>query len=217
MYVVSLISILIVMAIIVHMESLWRVSQRNILLLLTLYILIVTLSESFSYDFSPVYPKSGDWIEYYTASVLFLNNDLPPSLYKSHVQHATGWHLLVCTVSVILNIPISVAYHIMMPVMYLFLLLTFVLLAKRFNAKLRSRCLALLFTLSSTPLVFDMTQPVPRSLAVALAIAMIYAHLLMRALLISLIIVNVVTLVHNGVGLTINLHLLTSQYLLHRL
>jgi len=201
MYVVSIISVLIVMAIIVHMESLRRVSQRSVLLLLTLYILIVSLSESFSYDFSPVYPKSGDWIEYYTASMLFLNNDLPLSLYKSHVQHAIGWHLLVCTVSVILNIPISVAYHIMMPVMYLFLLLTFVLLAKRFNAKLRSRCLALLFTLSSAPVVFDMTQPVPRSLAVVLVIAMTYAHLLMRAPLISLIIATVVTLVHNGVGL----------------
>jgi len=120
MYGASLISILIIMAIIVHMKSPQRASQRSILLLLALYILIVSLSESFSYDFSPVYPKGGDWVEYYMASVLFLNKDLPLSLYDSHVQHAIGWHLLVCIVSIVLDIPISVAYHIMMPIMYLF-------------------------------------------------------------------------------------------------
>lgn len=201
MYGASLISILIIMAIIVHMKSSQRASQRNILLLLTLYMLIVSLSESFSYDFSPVYPKSGDWIEYYMASVSFLNKDLPLSLYDSHVQHAIGWHLLVCIVSVVLDIPISVTYHIMMPIMYLFLLLTFVSLAKRFNVKLQSLCLALLFTLSSVPVVFDMTHPIPRSLAVALAIAMTYAYLLMRAPLISLIIATASTAIHNGVGL----------------
>jgi hypothetical protein len=213
MYGVSLISILIIMAIIIHMKSSQHASQGSILMFITLYILIVSLSGSFSYDFSPVYPKSGDWAEYYMASVLFLNKDLPLSLYDSHVQHAIGWHLLVCIISVVLDIPISVAYHIMMPIMYLFLLLTFILLAKRFNVKLRNLYLALLFTLSSVPVVFDMTQPVPRSLAVALAIAMTYAHLLMRAPLISLIIATTSTAIHNGVGLFSSLVLVGVSFI----
>jgi hypothetical protein len=213
MYGVSLILILIIIAIIIHMKSSQHASQRSILMFLTLYMMIVSLSEGFSYDFSPVYPKSGDWAYYYMASVLFLNKDLPLSLYDSHVHHAIGWHLLVCIISVVLDISISVAYHIMMPIMYLFLLLTFILLAKRFNVKLRNLYLALLFTLSSVPVVFDMTQPVPRSLAVALAIAMTYAHLIMRAPLISLIIATTSTAIHNGVGLFSSLVLVGVSFI----
>jgi hypothetical protein len=195
------------------MKSSQHASQRSILMFLTLYMMIVSLSEGFSYDFLPVYPKSGDWVEYYMASVLFLNKDLPLSLYDSHVQHAIGWHLLVCMISVVLDIPIFIAYHIMMPIMYLFLLLTFILLAKRFNVKSQSLGLALLFTLSSVPVVFDMTQPVPRSLAVALAIAMTYAHLIMRAPLISLIIATTSTAIHNGVGLFSSLVLVGVSFI----
>jgi len=213
MYGVSLISILIIMAIITHKKFLQHVSRKSFLIFLTLYMMVVSLSESFSYVFLPVYPKSGDWVEYYMASVLFLNEDLPLSLYDSHVQHAIGWHLLVCMISVVLDIPIFIAYHIMMPIMYLFLLLTFILLTKRFNVKSQSLGLALLFTLSSVPVVFDMTHPIPRSLAVALVIAMTYAHLIMRAPLISLIIATTSTAIHNGVGLFSSLVLVGVSFI----
>jgi hypothetical protein len=213
MYGASLISILIIMAIIIYMKSSQHTSQKSILMFLTLYILIVSLSESFSYGFSPVYPKSGDWIEYYMASLLFLNKDLPQTLYYSHVQHAIGWHLLVCIISVVLDIPISIVYHIMMPIMYLILLLTFVSLAKRFNIKIHSLYSALLFTLSSVPVVFDMTHPNPRSLAVALAIAMTYVHLLRRAPLASLVFATTSTAVHNGVGLFSSLVLVGVSFI----
>jgi hypothetical protein len=58
-----------------------------------------------------------------------------------------------------------------------------------------------------------MTHPVPRSLAVALAIAMTYAHLLMRAPLISLIIATTSTAIHNGVGLFSSLVLVGVSFI----
>jgi hypothetical protein len=58
-----------------------------------------------------------------------------------------------------------------------------------------------------------MTHPIPRSLAVALAIAMTYAHLLMRAPLISLIIATTSTAIHNGVGLFSSLVLVGVSFI----
>jgi hypothetical protein len=58
-----------------------------------------------------------------------------------------------------------------------------------------------------------MTHPIPRSLAVALAIAMTYAHLIMRAPLISLIIATTSTAIHNGVGLFSSLVLVGVSFI----